>query len=129
MAIKVQVPPTMRQHTDNQGVVELEGATVGEVLAALSAKYPATAGKILDKGALRRTLNVILNDEDIRTKGGLNAPVKDGDTLAVIPHVSGGEDEEEEPGEEVPDGAAVFPEIPDDLGVNPLLLASLHATI
>jgi hypothetical protein len=30
---------------------------------------------------------------------------------------------------EVPDGAAVFPEIPEELGVHPLLLAVLHATV
>src|SRR5438552_7901359 len=30
---------------------------------------------------------------------------------------------------EVPDGAAVFPEIPDELGVHPLLLATLHAFV
>jgi hypothetical protein len=35
---------------------------------------------------------------------------------------------EEEIGD-VPEGAAVFPEIPEELGVNPLLLAVLHATV
>ena len=30
---------------------------------------------------------------------------------------------------EVPDGAAVFPEIPAELGVQPLLLAVLQATV
>ena len=30
---------------------------------------------------------------------------------------------------EVPEGAAVFPEIPDELGVHPLLLATLHAFV
>jgi hypothetical protein len=30
---------------------------------------------------------------------------------------------------EVPEGAAVFPLIPTELGVNPLLLAVLHATV
>jgi hypothetical protein len=30
---------------------------------------------------------------------------------------------------EVPDGAAVFPMIPPELGVNPLLLATLHAVV
>jgi hypothetical protein len=30
---------------------------------------------------------------------------------------------------EVPDGAAVFPLIPPELGVNPLLLATLHAVV
>lgn len=39
-------------------------------------------------------------------------------------------DEGEGEGEgEVPDGAAIFPEIPAELGVNPLLLAVLHATV
>lgn len=41
----------------------------------------------------------------------------------------GGMDEGEEEGDEVPAGVAVFPEIPVDLGVNPLLLAALHATV
>jgi hypothetical protein len=31
--------------------------------------------------------------------------------------------------DEVPEGAAVFPEIPAELGVNPLLLAVVHATV
>jgi hypothetical protein len=30
---------------------------------------------------------------------------------------------------EVPEGAAVFPLIPEELGVNPLLLAVLHASV
>jgi hypothetical protein len=36
-------------------------------------------------------------------------------------------DDFEEP--EVPEGAAVFPLIPPELGVNPLLLAALHAIV
>ncbi len=36
--------------------------------------------------------------------------------------------DDEEPAE-VPDGAAIFPEIPADLGVNPLWLAVLHTTV
>jgi hypothetical protein len=34
-----------------------------------------------------------------------------------------------EPSAEVPDGAAVFPLIPDELGIHPLLLAVLHAVV
>ena len=34
-----------------------------------------------------------------------------------------------DPESEVPEGAAVFPLIPEDLGVHPLLLAVLHATV
>ncbi len=39
-------------------------------------------------------------------------------------------DDIDEPEEgEVPDGAAVFPLIPEELGVNPLLLAALHSAV
>ena len=34
-----------------------------------------------------------------------------------------------EPESEVPEGAAVFPLIPEELGVHPLLLATLHAVV
>jgi hypothetical protein len=35
----------------------------------------------------------------------------------------------EEPGDWVPKGAALMPKIPQELGVHPLLLAVLHATV
>ena len=38
-------------------------------------------------------------------------------------------DEIEQPCSEVPEGAAVFPLIPDELGIHPLLLAVLHAIV
>src|SRR5262249_35414569 len=37
--------------------------------------------------------------------------------------------EEERPSDEVPAGAAVFPLIPEELGVHPLLLAVVHAIV
>jgi hypothetical protein len=38
-------------------------------------------------------------------------------------------DQPEQPCSEVPDGAAVFPLIPEELGIHPLLLAVLHAIV
>ena len=37
--------------------------------------------------------------------------------------------DDEDESDDVPEGAAVFPEIPDELGVHPLLLGVLHATV
>jgi hypothetical protein len=37
--------------------------------------------------------------------------------------------DDEQQGGEVPEGAAVFPLIPEELGINPLLLAVIHATV
>jgi hypothetical protein len=38
-------------------------------------------------------------------------------------------DQPEQPCSDVPDGAAVFPLIPEELGIHPLLLAALHAIV
>ena len=44
----------------------------------------------MDDGGLRRFVNVYLNDEDVRFLAGLDTPVKDGDTVTVLPAVAGG---------------------------------------
>jgi molybdopterin converting factor small subunit len=41
-------------------------------------------------GVLRPHVNLFLNDSDVRAVGGLDATLQDGDTLTVVPSVSGG---------------------------------------
>ena len=90
MAVRVQVPAPMRQHTEGQSVVEVAGASVKDALEALGAKYPGITGRLFDNGQLRRFVNLYLNNEDVRYLDGLATPVKDGDELAIIPAVAGG---------------------------------------
>lgn len=90
MPVKVQIPTPMRQHTEGQAVVEVSGATVKELLDDLGAKYPGITGRLFDGAALRRFVNVYLNDEDVRYLDSLQTPVKDGDTVSIIPAVAGG---------------------------------------
>jgi MoaD family protein len=90
MAIKIQIPTPMRPHTENQSVVEVNGATVEAVLAELGKKFPAIQAKLFDNGRVRQYVNLYLNDEDIRYLDNLATPVKDGDELAIIPAVAGG---------------------------------------
>ena len=90
MAVKVQVPTPMRQHTEGQTVVEAAGTTVQGVLDDLGAKFPGLTARIFDNGQVRRFVNIYLNDEDIRYLDNLATPVKDGDELAIIPAVAGG---------------------------------------
>ena len=90
MAIKVQIPTPMRQHTEGKTTVEAAGGTVQAVLADLGAKYPAIAERVFDNGQVRPFINLYLNNEDIRYLDNLATPVKDGDELAIIPAVAGG---------------------------------------
>ncbi len=90
MSVKVHIPTPMRQHTDGQAVVEAAGASVGELLSNLGAKYPGIQGRLFDNGQVRRFVNLYLNDEDIRYLDNLNTAVKDGDVLSIVPAVAGG---------------------------------------
>ncbi len=56
----------------------------------LEAKHPGIAARLLEDGALRRFVNVYVNDEDVRFLGGLDAPLTDGDEVVVLPAVAGG---------------------------------------
>jgi len=92
MAIKINVPTPMRQHTGGKAEVTATGATVQAALDDLGRQFPGLADRLFEKpGQLRRFVNVYLNDEDIRYLENLNTAVKDGDQLAIIPAVAGGE--------------------------------------
>ena len=67
------------------------GATVGEVLSALTAQYPDLRKQIFnDEGKLRSFVNVYLNDEDIRYLSKDATPAEDGDTISLVPSIAGG---------------------------------------
>ncbi|MFP5224021.1 MAG: ubiquitin-like small modifier protein 1 [Actinomycetota bacterium] len=91
MSIEVRVPTVLRKHTGGERAVGGEGATIAEVLKDLDAKHPGLRDAVLDdSGELARFINMYLNDEDVRYLQSLETPVKDGDTLSILPAVAGG---------------------------------------
>ena len=88
---KVLIPTPLRQFTAKHDSVTVAGATVGEVLAALTTVYPDLRKQIFtDEGKLRSFVNVYLNDEDIRYLGKDATPAVDADTLSLVPSIAGG---------------------------------------
>src|SRR3954453_9422600 len=88
---KVLIPTPLRQFTGKQDAVSASGATVGEVLAALTAQFPDLRKQIFtDEGKVRSFVNVYLNDEDIRYLSKDATPAKDGDTISLVPSIAGG---------------------------------------
>jgi len=91
MAVRVRVPTQLRTLSGGASEVMVEGATVGEVLAALEAAHPGFQTRLFDDdGQLRRFVNVFVADEDVRFLDGLGTPVDDGKTVSIIPAVAGG---------------------------------------
>ncbi|MGA2435516.1 MAG: ubiquitin-like small modifier protein 1 [Bryobacteraceae bacterium] len=88
---KILIPTPLRQYVDKKDSVELRGATVGELLNALTASYPDLRRQIYnDEGKLRNFVNVYVNDEDIRYLQKEATPVADTDTVAIVPSIAGG---------------------------------------
>jgi molybdopterin converting factor small subunit len=88
---RILIPTPLRQFADKQDTVELPGANVGEVLSALTARFPDMKKHLFnDEGKLRSFVNVYLNDEDIRYIKKDASPVKDADTLSIVPSIAGG---------------------------------------
>ena len=91
MPVRVRIPTTLRPLAGGSSEVEVAGATVGEVLASLDAAHPGFNDRLLDdEGGLRRFVNVFVADDDVRFLQGLDTPVPEGETVAIIPAVAGG---------------------------------------
>lgn len=90
MSIEVRIPTILRPYTKDQKTVEAEGSTLSAVISNLDAQYAGIGERLLDDGVLRRFINVYINDEDVRFLGSLEAPVKDGDSITILPAVAGG---------------------------------------
>ena len=87
----VNLPNLLRQHAGGQRSVSVEGATIGEVLEALQAAYPAMSGQLItSEGQLHKFVNVYLNDDDVRYIDKLDTKVQAEDSVSILPAVAGG---------------------------------------
>jgi sulfur-carrier protein len=91
MAVTVRIPTTMRPISGGSSTVEVEGATLAEVLANLDSAHPGFRDRLFDDdGGLRKFVNVFVADDDVRYLDGVDTKVPDGETVSIIPAVAGG---------------------------------------
>ena len=86
----VRVPPVLRGEAGGAREVEASGATVRELLEDLATRVPALGEKVFDGDGIRPYVNVYVDGEDVRTRGGLDAPVRDNATIVLLPAMAGG---------------------------------------
>ena len=87
----VRIPTQLRELSGGAAEVTVEGANVGDVLAALDSVHAGFHDRLFDEaGKLRRFVNVFVADEDVRFLDGLNTKVADGQTVSIVPAVAGG---------------------------------------
>ena len=91
MPVDVRLPTVLRSQAEGKSTVSVEGATIGDVLRDLVARYPGISGQVLNEdGTLHRFVNVYVNDDDVRYLSLLDTPVASGDEVSILPAVAGG---------------------------------------
>lgn len=92
MTIAIYIPSPFRSLTGNQRFVEGQGNTVKEVLQDLVSQYPAMGDMLGNKeDDVPAHINVFVNNQEIHSLQGMETPLKDGDQVAVIPAIAGGQ--------------------------------------
>ena len=77
----------LRKLAGDRAQIELDGATVAELLHSLEAAYPEVSGWIVDeRGLIRRHINVFVNGERGREQTGVGRD----DRVEVLPAITGG---------------------------------------
>ena len=90
--VQVRLPTVLRPAAGGLSQVSVDGEAVGQVVDRLIADYPALETNLVDEaGDVRKFVNIYLNDEDIRFLEKLETPVVEGDEVAILPAVAGGQ--------------------------------------
>ena len=93
MSVQVLLPGVLAALAGGEKHVDVKprGDTLADLLDALAAEHPMLARRIRDEtGQVRRFVNVYVDGDDVRFEGGLQAKVRDGAEVQVLPSVAGG---------------------------------------
>jgi molybdopterin synthase sulfur carrier subunit len=87
----IRIPGALRQLSGGEALVSVAAADVRSALQELDSLHPGFRDRILDdRGEPRQFVNIYVNDQDIRSGGGLDSTVKESDEISIIPAVAGG---------------------------------------
>jgi molybdopterin synthase sulfur carrier subunit len=91
MSVLVRIPTPLRAITKGQGELQVEAASIKELIDRLDQGYAGLRGRLCeDDGNIRRFINVYVNEEDIRFLKGSETPLKAGDEVSIVPAIAGG---------------------------------------
>jgi molybdopterin converting factor small subunit len=86
----VRIPPVLRAEAGGAREVQASGATVRELLEDLGSRLPALGTKVYAEDEIQPFVNVYVDGEDVRTRDGLDTPVREGATVILLPAMAGG---------------------------------------
>jgi molybdopterin converting factor small subunit len=89
--VKVFVPGPLRQYCRGARELTVAAGSVRAALEELERDQPFLYRNVCDEtGAVRRHINVFVNSDHMRDRDGLETELASGDTIIILPAVSGG---------------------------------------
>jgi molybdopterin converting factor small subunit len=85
---RVFIPPLLRSLTDDQDALDVDGATVGEVIDSLNRQFPGVQERLVQDGRLRPGLSVAIGTKV--SARGLLSKTAPGDEVHFLPAIGGG---------------------------------------
>lgn len=90
-AIRVFVPGPLRASSGGASELTLSAASVRAALEDLEGRFPNLYRSVCDEtGAVRRHINIFVNNTNTRDAEGLDTALAPGDVVTILPAVSGG---------------------------------------
>jgi molybdopterin converting factor small subunit len=84
----VHIPSALRSYTKQQGEVQVDGATLRDVLSALDTRYPGFRFRIVtEQDRIRPHIRIFVNDQQAQE---LRSPVGREDRIYIVCALSGG---------------------------------------
>jgi molybdopterin/thiamine biosynthesis adenylyltransferase/molybdopterin converting factor small subunit len=103
MTVTVYIPTPFRRMTGNRGHVEVEGASIAEVLDNLDRQFPGVHDLLYSsQHKIPSHINIYVNNQEITTLKGDETRLKEGDQVAIIPAIAGGAGDGSGAGETAP---------------------------
>ena len=89
--IRIFVPGLLRDECGGVSSLELPATDVRAALVELEHRFPSLHRRVCDEtGAVRRHVNLFVNESHIRDRDGLDTALRPGDEVVIMPAVSGG---------------------------------------
>lgn len=91
LVVRVVIPSMMRDRVGGADIVELEAATLKEVIVRLDERHPGIKALLVDEeGRPHAHVAFFIDGVDADESGGLLAPTPPGAEIVIVPAISGG---------------------------------------
>ena len=88
---KIYIPTPLRKFTGNLSQVEIQGATIAEVLNNLSTDFPGLKNYLFSAdGKIPSFINIFVGEDDIRNLNSEKTLVEKESVISIVPAIAGG---------------------------------------